>query len=244
MYRIGICDDKQKYIDELARICDAFFASAGRAHTLVTYTDGEALLREGKVFDILLLDIDMPGLNGIELARHIRQYDTGVRIIYVTNYADYRNHAFSVHAFGYITKPVEREATEAVLRDAVAYGRHEQDAVVFTIRNVDGQFHLPLRDIRYFECRSHTVTAHTGDAKLEFTSSMKKLAGELAGQGFAECHRSYLVNMAFIRRISGLEVHMADGDILPLPQKKAAAFRKLHNQFLQAEAKLSRGEQL
>ena len=240
MYHIGICDDQQRYVDELTQICGAFFRAANEECAITAYTVSEELLNEGRVFDILLLDIDMPGLNGIELARQIRRYDTGVRIVYVTNYADYRNHAFSVHAFGYITKPVKQGAVEAVLKDAIAYGKEEREAVVFTVRNWDGQFHLPLSHILYFECRNHTVTVHARDQKLDFTSSMKKLSGELAGQGFAECHRSYLVNMACIRQIKGQEIFLINNDVLPLPQKKAAAFRKMHNQFLQGEAKLPR----
>lgn len=237
MYKIGICDDEPRPIEEVAAACRAFFAESGETCEIRTYSHGQALLEEQPAFDILFLDIEMPGLSGIELAREIRRTDTGVKIIYVTNYADFKSHAFTVHAFGYLTKPARREAIEAVLRDAIAYGRQDRDLPVFTARNQEGRHHIPLEDILYFDCRNHTVTLHAKGRDISFTSSMKQLAEELEPLGFAECHRSFLVNLACIRLIKGLTVCLDNGEELPLPQKKAAAFRRLHNHYLQAQAK-------
>ena len=99
MLRIAVCDDDEKGLGETLELLKGY----GKVQLAVeVYTSGEALLEDGKKYDIVLLDIDMDGLNGIETARRIREADKEVKLIYVTNYSDYTIFAFGVHAFAYL----------------------------------------------------------------------------------------------------------------------------------------------
>ena len=103
MIKIAVCDDDEKILGETLELLRHY---KKLPLTADAYTSGEALLAAGKKYDILLLDIDMEGPNGIETARRIREVDKEVKLIYVTNYSDYTIFAFGVHAFAYLLKPL------------------------------------------------------------------------------------------------------------------------------------------
>ena len=117
--RIAVCDDDERERKKLLCLLEQY---PGARLLAEEYSSGEALLAAGKKYDILLLDIDMEGLDGIETARRIREADKEVRLIYVTNYRDYTIFAFAVHAFAYLLKPVEQEELFAQLDEVCAYG--------------------------------------------------------------------------------------------------------------------------
>lgn len=106
MLNIAICDDDLNIVNKIKNLLEAY----GKVKfTINIYNSGEELLKIQMKFDVIFLDIDMSGIDGIETAREIRNYDKNVKIIYVTNFTDYTNLAFSVHAFGYLNKPVNKE---------------------------------------------------------------------------------------------------------------------------------------
>ena len=119
MMKIAVCDDDENILGETLELLKQY---EKLPLSVDAYSSGEALLASGKRYDILLLDIDMEGLNGIETARRIREADKEVKLIYVTNYSDYTIFAFGVHAFAYLLKPLRAEELFAQLDEAFAYG--------------------------------------------------------------------------------------------------------------------------
>ena len=115
MIKIAVCDDDEKNLRDTLKLLEQYKKFPLSADA---YTSGEALLAAGKKYDILLLDIDMEGLDGIETARRIREADKEVKLIYVTNYSDYTIFAFGVHAFAYLLKPLRAEELFAQLDEA------------------------------------------------------------------------------------------------------------------------------
>ena len=103
MINIAICDDDLITLHNTKDLIEEYKI---KEFNIKTYSSGEELLKSKREFDIIFLDIDMGGINGIETAKRIRVYDKQVKIIYVTNYTDYTSMAFSVHAFGYLVKPL------------------------------------------------------------------------------------------------------------------------------------------
>ena len=104
--RIAVCDDDETAVSFLRELIETYPKQKLCADG---YSSGEDLLRSGHVYDLIFLDIDMRGIDGIETARRIRVHDRKVKIVYVTSYKEYAGRAFSVHAFGYLLKPVKQE---------------------------------------------------------------------------------------------------------------------------------------
>ena len=131
MYKRQVCDD-QKLVSE--KIKEMILHGDENRYEVEVFSDGRALLNSGKTFDILFLDIDMPGLDGIETAKALRKSDKKVKIIYITNYGGFAGYAFGVHAFGYLLKPVKEPDIKRQLKEARdVYKRQEIRNQNFTV---------------------------------------------------------------------------------------------------------------
>ena len=104
--KIAVCDDEKSMLEQMEENLKEFET----LFQIDCYSSGEALLDSGIYYDLIFLDIDMKGISGIDTARMLRKRDKRVKIVYVTAYEDFRDYAFSVHAFGYLVKPVKRES--------------------------------------------------------------------------------------------------------------------------------------
>lgn len=104
--KIAICDDEKEIRESLRNILEEYREPLEQ---IDLYAGGEEFLECGKSYDLLFLDIDMKGINGIETARKIRLKDKKIKIVYVTAYKEYASQAFSVHAFGYLLKPIKKK---------------------------------------------------------------------------------------------------------------------------------------
>ena len=220
--RIAVCDDDERERKKLLCLLEQYPG----ARLL-----GEALLAAGKKYDILLLDIDMEGLDGIETARRIREADKEVRLIYVTNYRDYTIFAFAVHAFAYLLKPVEQEELFAQLDEVCAYGL-ARSWPELEFHAAEGIVRMETSRILCFEYFDRQVLMHTTDGVLHLKRRITEVAREMAVYGFAVPHKSFVVNLYAVQRIRGYEITLTDGRTIPLSQKKSALFRRELNDYL------------
>nr|WP_297863936.1 LytTR family DNA-binding domain-containing protein [uncultured Acetatifactor sp.] len=231
MIRIAVCDDDERMLEQTLKLLKRY----RKAH-LVTdvYTSGEALLAAGKTYNIVLLDIDMDGLNGIETARRIRETDKEVKLIYVTNYSDYTIFAFKVHAFAYLLKPLKAEELYAQLDEACAYGLVMPESEL-EFQAKEGIVHIMPSDILCFEYLNRQVLMRSAGQIWHLKRRITELAGEMEGYGFAVPHKSFIVNLYAVQRIHGYDVTLTDGSVVPLSQKKSAQFRRALNEYLAGE---------
>ena len=231
MIKIAVCDDDEKILCETLEQLRHY---KKLPLTSDAYTSREALLAAGKKYDILLLDIDMEGPDGIETARRIREVDKEVKLIYVTNYSDYTIFAFGVHAFAYLLKPLKAEELFAQLDEALAYGlAGPEPALEFLAK--EGIVHIVPSRILCFEYLSRQVLMYTEERVWHLKRQITELAREMEGYGFAMPHKSFVVNLYAVQRIHGYEITLTDGRIIPLSQKKSAGFRRALNEYLAGE---------
>ena len=233
MIKIAVCDDDEKTLGETLALLKQYKKLPLSADA---YTSGEALLAAGKKYDILLLDIDMEGVDGIETARRIREADKEVKLIYVTNYSDYTIFAFGVHAFAYLLKPLKAEELFAQLDEAFAYGLAGPEPELEFLAK-EGIVHIVPSRILCFEYLSRQVLMYTADSEQvwHLKRQITELAREMEGLGFAMPHKSFVVNLHAVQRIHGYEITLTDGRVIPLSQKKSALFRRALNEYLAQE---------
>lgn len=215
--KLGICDDNEEY----TRFIDGLVAQWAQEHghqvRTALFPSAEAFLfqyEEERDFDILLLDIEMGGMDGVELAKRVRQRDDAVQIVFITGYTDYISEGYEVSALHYLTKPVDGEKLFQVLDRAL--GRLARNEPVLTLELPGETVRVPLSKIRYLDVLHNYVTVH---AEREFT--VKRTLGELEKEldrQFFRIGRSCILNLACVSRVTRTAVELTDGTVLPLPR--------------------------
>jgi DNA-binding LytR/AlgR family response regulator len=234
MINIAICDDDKNIINEIKKCIEEH---EGENCTISTYNCGEDLLYEKKNFHMIFLDIDMTGIDGIETAKKIRSYDKVVKIIYVTNYTDYANLAFQVHAFGYLNKPIKKEQILCQLNEVMEYSKGDEEDQTIEFITSEGIVRLAPKDIYFFEYVSRRVNIKTLDNIYTIKENITTIAKDMSKYGFLMPHKSFTVNLFYVKSIKGYDIFMMDGTVIPLSQKKSAEFREQFNIFLENHIK-------
>ncbi len=228
MIKIAICDDDRsalqqtvKYIEEYEKV---------RFH-IDEFHSGKELLRSEEHYDIILLDIDMPEMNGLEAAKLLRQKDKNVKLIYITNYSDYTVFAFAVHAFAYLLKPLNRQELYHQLEDALDY-MTPSTAQLLEFYTEEGLLRIPSEEIRYLEYLDRRVILHSTKGVHSMKCKITELARTLAPYDFIMPHKSFIVNLYAVKNIRGYDILLTDQSRIPLSQKKSLEFRKALNYYL------------
>ena len=215
--RIAICDDSEVYRKYLMDLLQEW----GRAHEHVCrfsqFVSAEALLfawEDHQDVSIFLLDIEMPGMNGVELARQIRQRNAQAQIVFITGYSEYMAIGYDVEALHYLVKPIEGEKLYAVLDRAVARLQRQEPTLRIDQHGVLTR--VPVSKIRYIEVNRNYVTIHV-DTAYEIRRSMKEIEA-LLDKRFLRIGRSCIVNLTYVLQVSKTELTLIDGTKLYLPR--------------------------
>ena len=195
-----------------------------------TYATGEELLASGKRFDIVFLDIQMEGMNGIEAARGLRERREDTVLVFVTGIKDYVFDAFDLYAFQYLLKPIDEGKFAEVLERAVREAAKKKERRVLFIKSRN--LTLDQSEILYIESRAKKVEIHTVRQTIEIYAAMDELEGQL-GDGFYRCHRAYIVNMDCITEYDSESITLTNGDRVYLTKKKYGEFVKAYMWHLQ-----------
>jgi DNA-binding LytR/AlgR family response regulator len=228
LIKIAICDDDtaalhqtRKYIEEYEKF---------RFHIDEFHSGKELIETEGH-YDIILLDIDMPEMNGLETAKLLRQRDKNVKLIYITNYSDYTIFAFAVHAFAYLLKPLKRQELYRQLEEALEY-MAPGSIPLLEFQGEEGLLRIPSTDILYLEYLNRKVFLHTIREVHTMRCKITELGKRLEAYDFFMPHKSFIVNLYAVKNIRGYEILLTDQSTIPLSQKKSLAFRKALNFYL------------
>ena len=218
-YRIHIVDDSRTDAARIAELTSAFAEKRDLALTVECHPSAEAFLfryEEDKVCDLLLLDIEMPGMDGVSLAKRIRAEDDRVSIVFITGYSDYIAEGYDVSALHYLVKPVSERKFEEVLERALARRQRKERTVVLKTGTETVQ--VSLSRVLFLESVRNYVTVHTeGDHSYTVRGTLSHFEGELDNR-FLRVGRSYLVNLTKLRRITRTDMIFSDGSALPVPR--------------------------
>ena len=218
-YRIAICDDEQNQIEYITSIVTSWSNHKGHSCEIRTFASAEAFLfeyEEDKAYDILLLDVEMKNMNGIELAKRIRKDNNRAEIIFITSHFEFVGEGYEVDALHYLIKPISVEKFTQVLTKAAEKLSVEPPSVVISCEGETVK--LYESDILYVESFLHYIVIHTKDNEYKIKENISVFENKVSDV-FYRIHRSYLVSLKYITRISRTSVNIGNTE-LPLSRGK------------------------
>lgn len=230
MIEIAVCDDEAVIREQLEQFVKQNVSDC----RIAIYAAGEEMLAEDRSFDLVFLDIQMQGLNGMDTARALRTRNEDMILIFVTGLKEYVFEAFDVSAYHYLLKPLEEkklgEVLECALREVKKRKTQEKKQLLIQTRN--RSVNLDQSAILYLESRGKKVEIHIPGETIEVYASISRLEEQL-GSSFYRCHRGYLVNMAYIAEYRTDRIRLSSGDEVYLAKEKYPSFLKTYMRYLQ-----------
>lgn len=231
--RVAICDDEKTQLS----ITKASLEDAYKSLDLVvdTYTSGVKLLNaiEGIHYDLVILDIEMPELNGIDTAKHLRKIEEKTAIVFLTSHMEYALEGYEVNALRYLTKPVNTEKLLEIITYLLEQKKKDKRILVRNNEDVEMVF---VADIYYMEAQDQMVRIVTNKEEYRNRYNLGDYETELGAYGFFRIHRGYLINLGHVLRLAGREIVMDDNTSLPVSRMKEAALKNALFHYVRNEA--------
>lgn len=225
MLRLTICDDEPVQLSFLEALVTDWAKQTNTELKIEFCRNADQFLflwEEKKNIDILLLDIEMPGMSGISLAHKLREMGESLQIVFVTGIADHVLEGYDVDAVSYLLKPVRKEKLFYCLDKARARCRKKEPELV--LETGGGVTKVKLSDICYLESAAHDtlVICSNGKDAVRCRTGILQMEQQLQKESdsFFKIHRSYLINLAHVERISRKEVVMDNAAVLPIARGK------------------------
>jgi DNA-binding LytR/AlgR family response regulator len=223
MISFAVCDDNRQFVLQMASQLTSLAKAHGLSCTTELYLNGRDLvdaIKSDSFFDIIFLDIEMDGFDGLRTAREIRKLDKTVIIVYVSSHSKYAIEAYEHRPFRFLTKPLDKillekcflAATEEIIDQNVYYDYMSNKQA----------FRVPLKDILYFESSQRDVMIVVDNERHRYRDKLSSIEKKLSStrNDFWRIHQSFLINRHHIYRISYSEVEMSNGTVLPISQSR------------------------
>lgn len=232
MINIAVCDDNPVFLKEIVSLIDKVYTDE---HTIISFSNAQALLSHVEDYsenciDIIVTDIEMPGINGLSMAKALKPLFPRLQFIFITNYSDYIQDVFSVDPVYYILKPVDPQKLLEALEMAVT----EIDAGNRNAINITSKkkvLRIRYDEIKYVESYMRTILVHEIRRNTEILMKLDDFQKQLPSF-FIRTHKSYLVNMNMVRSISNNRIELFSGEIVPVAKAKFPEIKKIILHYL------------
>lgn len=223
---IAVVDDEEAFAQSLKARITAFLTQQQIPAEVAVFTSGHAMLDSciAVQYDLVFLDIDMPDVTGLDIARKLRMKDTPAELIFITNYDNLVYDTIRYAPFRFIRKSRLAAEFEEALQAFLA-GRRSRMTTFFFLTE-QGRRPVNAADVVYVEVQSHKLTVHLPDEVFLAGGNLSDVEAVLAEHGFLRIHKSYLVNFRYISRISYKEIVLDDGTALPLSRGKLESVKR------------------
>ena len=232
--RILICDDDPLVIAQLQNYIESYFVSNHlKCPKLVSFTSGESLLRDTSEKDIVFLDIEMPGMNGIYVGNELKKANKNVIIFVVTSYPEYLDDAMRFHVFRYLSKPLDKQRFIRNMKDALAY--FNSITIKIPIETKQGIYSFPATEIIAIEAQGRKVIVHTTRQDFDSIHNMNYWIEQLPKNSFFQTHRSFIVNFEHIVDFDHYTIHLSNPQITAyLTRRKYSSFKNSYLLYLES----------
>jgi DNA-binding LytR/AlgR family response regulator len=232
MFRVAICEDEKVILDFESSLVQDWAAEEGCPLELDTYISSEQFLFESEdkaPYDVLIFDIQMKNMNGMELAKTLRRRGCDSVIIFVTGVPDYAIEGYEVGAVRYILKPVKTEVLKGLL-DSAWSDRQKKSEDYFVLGQGSDLEKISFDKILYIEACGHYVHLKGLDFEREWKAGFSETATAFDGKGFFCLRRGLLVNLAHVSRITRTECLLDGGEALPVAR---GVYKELNEAFIE-----------
>ena len=230
IFAVAICDDQNEFLTQLTGYCDELLSADNIPHNIYTYPSGDQLLSHiNSHIDLLFLDIEMPGINGIDVLKKIVSFDNIWRVVFITSHIDMWNNAFSIKTIGYENKPVTKEVISKYIRMVLDEKRKHAR---INLEYGKPESSVRVSDIMYINGASNYTEVHTDRKKVVLSITLKEFEEAYKEYPFLRVHKSYIVNMLNIRKISDT-VELSDSITkIPVGRKYRDYVKEQYYEFL------------
>lgn len=234
MIRIAICDDDYEVINILQRSLSDYQLTTTHKFNVQSFSSGEKLLGSSISFDLIFLDIEMTGIDGIATAKVLRQRDRKVKIVYITSHPEYALNVYTVHPFDYAVKPVSSKKIATILNEFIAYiETSAEDSAIIELKSVNGPLLLELKNIVLFEyTKNRRIMVYTQNDTYLITGGISEILTLLKSDIFTSPHKSFIINMEFVKSLNNYTICMTNNIEVPVAQKKLKEFQNEFRRFI------------
>ncbi len=223
--RVAICDDEKTIADILEDKLEDYFFSKKEECEIRKFNSGNDLLQTDLSWiELLFLDVDMPGLSGLETATEIRKINKSMKIVFLTAYSEFVFESFKVDAFRYLLKPLKEKELEETLDTLTQESNDSQNYLCFQFNSEN--FNINIKDIIYIEGIRDKIWIFCEGGNYRWKGTLKDMMGMLEGKGIFQVHRSYLVNMDKIKSYSSKSVLLENDYEVPISKYRLDAFKE------------------
>lgn len=229
--RIAVCDDEERFRSDIKKHIDKIYNSLDVV--VDSFSGGKELIAafEVRPYDLVFLDIEMPEMDGITLAKKLRSLSEKINIVFLTGHVEYALEGYEVNALRYLTKPVQEDKLKEVLRYVADKMTEKRQLLI----KADGEeYLLDVSDILYLEAQNQYIMIYTSDAEYLVRYNLTDYENELKSDGFFRTHRGYLVSLGKVKKLGKNEVIMEGNASVPvsrsmMPKLKDALYAFIEN---------------
>ena len=232
--KIAICDDEVQFINTTVALLEKWASKHHVDVTLYRFSNGDDLIRAHHThcMDLIILDIIMPLLNGMDTAKELRQEHQSVPIIFLTSSHEFAVDSYEVKALNYLMKPVDPEKLFAAMDDFTQTLHREKET--FTAQTSSGFCRITLDDVDYLEAQNKLVQVCLSNNTTLEIRELSSHCEEIFSldKGFFKCHRSYIVNLDHVEQFTKTTIHTKNGTQIPISRNNSAAFKEAYFSYM------------
>jgi len=222
-----ICDDDQSVLDELKELVSVFLNEKNISATYGLFVDGESAVKDEVPYDLAFIDVELPGMNGLAVAKQLKRYNRNVIVFIITSFQSYLDDAMDLKVFRYITKPLGKERLYKNM--AFALQQYFQQNQTILLDEADGSYLINTHEILLICIHGRGTLIKTNSGEYASHHSLKQWAELLSAGLFFQPHYSYIVNLQNVKGITKSDVTLCDGSgklhTVNVSRRKYTAFK-------------------